>query len=1418
MIRRLRMFLDCSDWSIIMDKKYRNYFNINESYFPAVNEDVIRTQPDYWKTYYPHESFIKLLNQTKSVLTNTQRMSIWVEGAYGTGKSHAVLTLKKLLDSSNDELKEYFDKYSDVLSHDLYSEFYNIKNQERKVLTVHRYGSSDVRNDKILMEYIQESIIKALKENGFSYFGQVGLKDAMIDWLSIASNKNYFNEIIHEEEYRVKFGGISADDVLNQLKTWTADKAVQELIEKVSSVGEDKGIKPFVLHKEDLKTWILDVIGKNNLKAIFFIWDEFSDYFDLNKGNLSGFQFLVEMSETQPFYLCIVTHKSDIFFENSKDDVKTKINGRFIAPHCSIELPDNMAFILTAHAMQKVEDDASIQKEWDETVDDLYDLTHDSRNEVIKSAKIGEKELKGVLPIHPYAALVLKHIASAFDSNQRSMFDFIKNDRGDEIKGFQWFIDNYGPEDDDSLLTVDFLWDFFYEKGKDQLAPQIRQILDVYGRTESHKLMCNQKRVLKTILLLQAINEKVGDSVSLFIPNDKNLGLAFEGTGMTPSNVEALAKSLVKEQIIFERPMGGGANKYSALVSSGNQEEIEKEKERLQREIRTDKLIEEGDFLNDFKLPAYLAIRYPNIKLVTYENMRMSVAQLKNDSENHSTRLYAVYTFARNSDESIKIRQEIDKTFNDGFEKVVFIDYSQCNLSDDMFNQYIENMANCNFQKGKDAAQSRTYDRNAKESLKRWKIQIKCSSPKIFTINNRIGTVCNNESEVYNYLKDFDEKHFTCAIETHVNVIDTMFVANYFKQGAECGITGQLKGPFKSANENTKLDKQFAGVWNVDNYWTLKPNELLSKVKIVVEKVIKDEFRNNTRVSISDIYDALIDKPFGFMPCNLTAFILGFVLREYATEEYNWTDDLTTVPMSVDKLKEMIDEIIKQQQIPNPKYKPKYIVAMSPEQKEFNKCTSIVFDIAENLCSSVENTKSQVRSRMIAFKFPIWTLKFCNFDTSVSQDVINKVIDLYVELANNSTSSRTETDIALEIGSIFINNEGLVEDLKNILTKENCTNGMQKYLERYKNGVLPDYARRIGDTGSYINEISKKFSSDSSWVWNIATINEKVDETITEYKIVFESNKLISRTSSYDDCLKEWIKKIDTFKIAFSTIRSDVGELSDFLNYLYQIKKNGAIYDVDKENFLDAMIKQEACFNGFCGNQITLLKESCSFYLEGLTDDDVFKIASTYLNGVYDLENSDFQNKLNEAVRTYKSSIAKYMLDKIWKEKTETLNPREWSYKYSMPILSMLPVAEQNDARIVFELIGTQTNDKSKIDDAINYLNNFKYYDDLNNSFVRDAAFRKTILKTYSTLIDDINDVKLKIKSKFPTINPYYWLGNAEIDKYIEKIAYQKYISGVSSKVNAIIDSMSPEELKVYLKSMVKENMVVGMEIINAKK
>ena len=69
------------------------------------------------------------------------------------------------------------------------------------------------------------------------------------------------------------------------------------------------------------------------------------------------------------------------------------------------------------------------------------------------------------------------------------------------------------------------------------------------------------------------------------------------------------------------------------------------------------------------------------------------------------------------------------------------------------------------------------------------------------------------------------------------------------------------------------------------------------------------------------------------MPCNLTAFTLGFVLKEYADETYTWSDGLRNDVLTVDKIKDMVSDVIRLQNTPSMRYNEKYIVTMTEEEK-----------------------------------------------------------------------------------------------------------------------------------------------------------------------------------------------------------------------------------------------------------------------------------------------------------------------------------------------------------------------------------------------------------------------------------------------------------------------------------------------------
>lgn len=365
---------------------YRDYFDIDPDYFPQVDKRIIDTVPDLWKKFYPHPSFVSLLKATVDVLKRKQKLSIWVDGAYGTGKSHAVLTLKKLIEANADETKTYFEKYN--LDTFLYKDLMAQK-ESGKILVCHRYGSSDINNDVELIVAIQEGIEKALVENGIENQANSSLKRALIRYFENDENKRSF-DIFAAGSYRDVLGGDMADDILEKLRTYE-DDALRTLITKIFKVSMVKG--SFSMNTGELCEWIREVIEKNNLYNLIFIWDEFSEYFENNLHHLTGFQQIAELAATAPFCLMIVTHKAEGYFSDGDPD-KKKILDRFVPP-VHISLPENIAFALMHEAM-KVTEDETLAAKWEKNKGSLDKRTMQSRTAVKNKIGLTDADLSNV--------------------------------------------------------------------------------------------------------------------------------------------------------------------------------------------------------------------------------------------------------------------------------------------------------------------------------------------------------------------------------------------------------------------------------------------------------------------------------------------------------------------------------------------------------------------------------------------------------------------------------------------------------------------------------------------------------------------------------------------------------------------------------------------------------------------------------------------------------------------------------------------------------------------------------------------------------------------------------------------------------------------------------------------------------------
>ena len=75
------------------------------------------------------------------------------------------------------------------------------------------------------------------------------------------------------------------------------------------------------------------------------------------------------------------------------------------------------------------------------------------------------------------------------------------------------------------------------------------------------ELMEDEKRVLKVILLLQAISERMSGNRDIFLPNNKNLTLAFEGTDLE-FTAQNIAKKLLNDHVVTRTPLTGDVFSY----------------------------------------------------------------------------------------------------------------------------------------------------------------------------------------------------------------------------------------------------------------------------------------------------------------------------------------------------------------------------------------------------------------------------------------------------------------------------------------------------------------------------------------------------------------------------------------------------------------------------------------------------------------------------------------------------------------------------------------------------------------------------------------------------------------------------------------------------------------------------------------
>lgn len=93
-----------------------------------------------------------------------------------------------------------------------------------------------------------------------------------------------------------------------------------------------------------------------------------------------------------------------------------------------------------------------------------------------------------------------------------------------------------------------------------------------------------------------------------------------------------------------------------------------------------------------------------------------------------------------------------------------------------------------------------------------------------------------------------------------------------------------------------------------------------------------------------------------------------------------------------------------------------------------------------------------------------------------------------------------------------------------------------------------------------------------------------------------------------------------------------------------------------------------------------------------------------------------------------------------------------------------------------------------------------------------DQAFAK-MLGRYKTILTDIEKVRDALERL--SVEPYEWDTHPSIRSKILELAKAEYDAGGSDTVVSKIEKMSSEDLKKHLIKLIKDNINIGVEIMN---
>lgn len=986
--------------------KYSEIIGVEKHFKSAF--DITSDTGDAWKTFISNERFENNLNQIIKSFTSpvfNNRKSIWIQGTYGTGKSHSLSVIKHLLCDDYSVIEDYLPRINQSQLRTSISKF----RRNNRVFPVVLKGIYTVTDVADLTYTIQQQVSAALGDI------EISTKTDFESVLQILENgtlDSFFENLI-ENNIELHSYASNKSQLINALKN-NDTKVIRIIADELKKAG----LGGFRIH--NIIEWLTEI--KNELKErgiadyLLIIWDEFTSLLDIpaRRSILNVMQDIAELSysevdnntDTLGIYLLLVTHKkleATESYKELKEDERNMAKARFV------ELDYGMQPTTTFHILSGALDRKN-QGKLDELIQQNFLDVPSVRtlvDKVVDSDSTNAEEIKekiiSLYPFHPYTSYLATFVSRVVGEAERSIFGFLN----DEDYGFKKYIEC--SIEDSKFLTADYVWDFFYKTFETSSAGHFDAITNKFklsGEIITNK-GSNYVAVFKVILLLNILYRVTTTDAdtserNMVNPSTDNIKSAFSGV-LEDTEVNTILDYLDDAQILHRNPEGV----FEVSSSSLPQKKLLEEKKRIYPSKEdVSKIVEEYSVTSLGKIQTNISRNVPreldaqvfwggekehllkgkisakfkhtytvNVAVILYRGATKELDDLlgRTETDQNSSR-----------DMFVKLSKE------DEFKNIVFV-LVNTELGNRRFEAYLDSLAQEAVARSLQMDEERIEgQKNAEKWITQWTDEIIASGMADMVFRGDVIHVPFNQCN-----KHLNNNYVTTIFKYGLDLLPVPNTA-WKHQTSKKAVELVLYSGSKSELEQNAVRNDGAVKYLLTDGFNMLFDSKLELISddsnVPVVKVCKevdrilDEKKNETSINLADEFRFLTEPEYGYYQNRLFMGALAFALRPFVDRLYTSGNG-----QRIDKtvMKDIVVAIFTYWE--NGRFNDKYVVRMSTEEERaLTEKLNEIFGIDDQ--EGLLGTKWAIRSKFKEQnKAPLWALKYVGDTSDKYREFIDKM-------------------------------------------------------------------------------------------------------------------------------------------------------------------------------------------------------------------------------------------------------------------------------------------------------------------------------------------------------------------------------------------------------------------------------------------